>query len=214
MVILFTLWLILQWQFPTWLWIISGLFFAGHIAKTGKGIRDISKGSYKRKKKTSIGSQSAMLPVFLALALTFGSLPDGNVIIQDGQGWIILFILILSGLLTGAVVTANSSNKKKKKISVKSDGEIIKEAHSEDSASEGKNLVIRVDEGGKNKSNFKISLKVARMFSKMIPKKAREEMEKKGIDLNDVIQQNKDKTEVGVLVEVEDGDEHITISIE
>jgi hypothetical protein len=214
MVILFTLWLILKWSFPTWLWVIGGLLFAGHIAKTGKGIRDISKGNYKRKKKTSIGSQSAMLPVFLALALTFGSLPDGNAIIQDGQGWIILFILILSGLLTGAVVTANSSNKKKKKISVKSDGEIIKEAHSEDSASEGKNLVIRVDEGGKNKSNFKINLKVARMFSKMIPKKAREEMEKKGIDLNDVIQQIKDKAEVGVLAEVEDGNEHITISIE
>ena len=52
------------------------------------------------------------------------------------------------------------------------------------------------------------------MFSKMIPRKAREKMEKKGIDLNDVVQQIKDGTEVGVLVEVEDGDEHITISIE
>ena len=155
-----------------------------------------------------------MLPVFLALALAFGSLPDGNAIIQDGQGWILLSILIISGLLSGAVVTANARNNKDKKISVKSDGEIIKEADSKDSASKGKNLVIRVKEGDKNKSNFKISLKAARMFSKMIPKKAREEMEKKGIDLNDVIQQIKDKTEVGVLVEVEDGDEHITISIE
>ena len=92
--------------------------------------------------------------------------------------------------------------------------EIIKEEYPEDSSSDGKSLIIRVDEGDKNKSNFKISLKMARMFSKMIPRKAREEMEKKGIDLNDVIQQIKDGTEVGVLIEVEDGDEHITISIE
>ncbi len=155
-----------------------------------------------------------MLPVFLALALAFGSLPDGNAIIQDGQGWILLSILIISGLLSGAVVTANASNNKNKKISVQSDGEIIKEADSKDSASKGKNLVIRVKEGDKNKSNFKISLKLARMFSKMIPKKAREEMEKKGIDLNDVLQQIKDGTEVGVLAEVEDGNEHIIISIE
>ena len=214
MVILFTLWLILQWQFPTWLWVISGLLFTGHIAKTGKGIRDSFKGQYKSKKKTAIGSQSAMLPVFLAAALTFGSLPDGNAIIQDGQGWIILFILILSGLSTGAVVTANASNKKSKNISVKSDGEIIKEEYPEDSSSDGKSLIIRVDEGDKNQSNFKISLKMARMFSKMIPRKAREEMEKKGIDLNDVIQQIKEGTEVGVLAEIQDDNEHITISIE
>jgi len=52
------------------------------------------------------------------------------------------------------------------------------------------------------------------MFSKMIPRKAREEMEKKGIDLNDVIQQIKEGTEVGVLAEIQDDNEHITISIE
>ena len=70
MVILFTLWLILKWQFPIWLWVISGILFTGSIVKTSKGIRDLSKGNYKRKKNTAIGSQSAILPVFLALALT------------------------------------------------------------------------------------------------------------------------------------------------
>ena len=39
-------------------------------------------------------------------------------------------------------------------------------------------------------------------------------MGKEGIGLTDVIQHIKDKTEVGVLSEVEDGDKHITISIE
>ena len=214
MVILFTLWLILEWQFPIWLWVISGILFTGSIVKTSKGIRDLSKGNYKRKKNTAIGSQSAILPVFLALALTFGSLPSGNAIIQDGQGWIILFILIISGLLSGAVLTTNINNKKKKNISVKSDGEIIKEESSDDNSSEGKNLIIRVEEGGKSKSNFKISLKVARIFSKIIPKKAREKMEQKGIDLDEVIQQIKAGADVGILAEVEDGDEHITISIE
>jgi len=37
---------------------------------------------------------------------------------------------------------------------------------------------------------------------------------KKGISLSDVIQHIKDKTEVGVLYKVEDGDKHITISSE
>ena len=213
MVILFTLWLILKWTFPIWLWVLSGIIFTGHIVKTGKNIRDVSKGKYKNKKNTIIGSQSAILPVFLALALSFGSLPSGNYIIVDGQGWIILFILIISGILSGAVISVNSSNKKAKNISVETDGEIKTEENSENNESEGKNLIIRVDKNGKNKSNFKISLKMARIFSRIIPNKAREEMEKKGIDLGEVIQQIKEGAEVGVLAEVDDGNEHIIISI-
>ena len=214
MVILFTLWLILKWSFPMWLWVISGLLFAGHIAKVGKQIRDSIKGKQKKNKKNVVISQSAILPVFLALALTFGSLPNGNAIIQNGQGWIILFILILSGVLSGAAVTVNINKGKTNKISVEADGEIRTEKAIEDTVIEGKNLIIRVDENGKNKSKFKISLKVARIFSMIIPQKAREEMGKKGISLNDVIKQIKEGTEVGVLAEVEDGNEHITISIE
>ena len=38
-------------------------------------------------------------------------------------------------------------------------------------------------------------------------------MEKKGIDLSEVIQQVKDGTEVGVMAEMQDGDEHILILI-
>jgi len=214
MVILFTLWLILKWSFPTWLWVISGLLFAGHIAKSGKQIRDSIKGKQKKNKKNGVISQSVMLPVFLAMALTFGSLPNGNAIIQDGQGWIILFIFIMSGILSGAAITVNTNKVKTNKISVEADGEIRTEKTIDDTLTIGKNLIIKVDENGKNKSNFKISLKMARIFSKIIPQKAREEMDKKGINLNDVIKQIKEGSEVGVLAEVEDGNEHITISIE
>ena len=208
MIILFTLWLILNWTFPTWLWIISGVIFASQMGKVGKNIHNISKRNYKNNKKSVIGSQSTALPLFLALALVFGSFPNGNSIIQDGQGWTILFILIISGILSGGTVHIN--NKKSKNISVEPDGEIIKQ----NIPLKGKNLIIKIDKNGKNKSKYKINLSAARFFSRMIPKKAREKMEEKGINLNDIIKQVRETSDIGVLAEIEDNDEHITISIE
>ena len=219
MVILFTLWLILKWTFPTWLWVISGILFAGHIAKSGKNIRDSIQGKHKKKKNNLMVSQSVMLPLFLVLALSFGSLHNGKAIIQDGQGWTLLFILIISGILSSGAGAININTSKKKKAKEKSISNETDDVNNtkdnlDDHVTEGKSLTIKVDKGNGKISNFKISLKTARIFSKMIPKKARDEMDRKGIDLGNVIKQIKEGTEIGVLAEVQDGDEHIIISIE
>ena len=77
----------------------------------------------------------------------------------------------------------------------------------------GSNLLIKIDNNKGKVKKFKISLKTARIFNRLIPKKARLEMEKKGIDLKEIIKKTNDKTDVGVLLEVQNDDEHITISI-
>ena len=113
MVILFTFWYILGWQFPTWLWVLSGIFFSLKLRKSTNqiiaGIRGESVKSKSSSPDTSMG-----LPLSLALGLVFGSDFDGSSIIADGQGRTILLILIGSGILVGGV-SFNSSTKSKKK---------------------------------------------------------------------------------------------------
>ena len=73
------------------------------------------KSKHKKKKNNLMVSQSVMLPLFLVLALSFGSLHNGKAIIQDGQGWTLLFILIISGILSSGAGAININTSKKKK---------------------------------------------------------------------------------------------------
>ena len=56
MVILFSLWFILQWQFPTWLWVISGFFYVISLRP-------------KKKIKKQISFRTQVLPLSLLLAI-------------------------------------------------------------------------------------------------------------------------------------------------
>jgi len=56
MIILFTLWFILQWQFPTWLWIFSGFFYVVSLRP-------------KKKVKKQVSFNTKTLPLYLALAI-------------------------------------------------------------------------------------------------------------------------------------------------
>ena len=59
-----------------------------------------------------------------------------------------------------------------------------------------------------------IPLGVLRVASKLIPKKAAEVLEKEGIDLNEILALSDSKEICGTLLEVENPQERIVISIE
>ena len=102
MVILFTFWYVLGWQFPVWLWVISGIMFLASFS-----------GKVNAKKNTSIS-----LPLSVALGLTFGLTAQGAPLILDGQGWTIFWIFIGSGIILGTSVSANNSIKRKNDRSI------------------------------------------------------------------------------------------------
>ncbi|MDP7196829.1 MAG: hypothetical protein QF864_11645, partial [SAR202 cluster bacterium] len=87
MVILFTFWYILGWQFPTWLWVLSGIFFTFKLRRSVNRIISGIRGESAESRKSSYPDMSIGLPLTLALGLVYGALPNGSSIIADGQGW-------------------------------------------------------------------------------------------------------------------------------
>ena len=138
----------------------------------------------------------------------------GSSIIADGQGWTILFILIGSGMLAGGV-TFNSSTKTKKKS--KADlhsSELADTTTSTKKGIPGRKLKIKVIKDGKKTTNITLNLKMARFLGKFVPRKAKAEMSEKGIDFDAIIEEVKGGADVGVIAEVQDGEDHVLISIE
>ena len=86
MVILFTFWYILGWQFPTWLWVLSGIFFSLKLRKSVNRIISGIRRESVKKSSSSYPDTSMGLPLSLALGLVFGVLSDGSSFISDGQG--------------------------------------------------------------------------------------------------------------------------------
>ena len=213
MLILFTFWYILAWQFPTWLWVLSGIFFALKLRKSTERIITGIKGESIKRKSSLFPDTSMGLPLSLALGLVYGALPDGSSIIVEGQGWIILFILIGSGILAGGV-TFNSSTKKKKSQKKDAPSELSIKSTTEKEGVPGRKLKIKVIKDGKKTTNITLNLKMIRMFGKFVPGKAKAEMSEKGIDFDAILEQVKDGADVGVLAEVQDGKDQVFISIE
>ena len=214
MVILFTFWYILAWQFPTWLWVLSGIFFALKLRKSTEQIIVGIKGESIKRKSSLFPNTSMGLPLSLALGLVYGALPDGSSIIAEGQGWTILFILIGSGMLAGGV-TFNSSTKTKKKS--KADlhsSELADTTTSTEEGIPGRKLKIKVIKDGKKTTNITLNLKMARFLAKFVPRKTKAEMSEKGIDFDAIIEEVKGGADVGVIAEVQDGEDHVLISIE
>ena len=213
MLILFTFWYILAWQFPTWLWVLSGIFFALKLRKSTEQIIAGIKGESIKRKSSLFPNTSMGLPLSLALGLVYGALPDGSSIIAMGQGWIILFILIGSGILAGGV-TFNSSTKKKKSQKKDAPSELSIKSTTEKEGVPGRKLKIKVIKDGKKTTNITLNLKMIRMFGKFVPGKAKAELSENGIDFDAILEQVKDGADVGVLAEVQDGKDHVFISIE
>lgn len=213
MVILFTFWYILGWQFPTWLWVLSGIFFSLKLRKTIKRIIAGIRGE-SVKRKSSYPDTSMGLPLSLALGLVFGSLSDGSSIIADGQGWTILLILIGSGILVGGVSFNSSTKSKKKSTDIKVSTNLAEESAPDEEGVPGRKLKIKVLKDGEKTTNITLSLKMVRFFGKFVPAKAKAEMSDKGIDFDAIIEEVKDGADVGVIAEVQDGEDHVLISIE
>ena len=147
MVILFALWFILKWQFPTWLWIFSGFFYIVSLNPRKKA-----------KKQIPIGGK--VLPLYLALALIFGRDIMGDSILPETSSiWVVIAISIGSVIIRMIVASPMIRKEflKTKKINnnftITGDGVII------DDKDEGSKLHISINNKTKNKnSNFKINL--------------------------------------------------------
>ena len=213
MVILFTFWYILGWQFPTWLWVLSGIFF---LLKLRKSVNRIISGirGESVKRKSSYPDTSMGLPLSLALGLVFGALPDGSSIIADGQEWTILFIIIGSGILAGGVTFDFPSKTKKGSPENVKSVEASEEVPTDSGGIPGRKIKIKVIKDGKKTTNITLSLKMVRFFGKFVPAKAKAEMNEKGIDFDAIIEEVKDGADVGIIAEVQDGKDHVLISVE
>ena len=214
MVILFTFWYILAWQFPPWLWVLSGIFFALKLRKSTKRIIAGIRGESVKSRSLSYPDTSIGLPLSIGLGLVFGTLSNGSSIIADGQGWTILFILIGSGMLAGGI-TFNSSTKTKKKS--KADlhsSDLADTTTSTEEGIPGRKLKIKVIKDGKKTTNITLNLKMTRFLRKFVPRKAKAEISEKGIDFDAIIEEVKGGADVGVIAEVQDGEDHVLISVE
>ena len=149
MIILFTLWFVLQWQFPTWLWIVSGFFYVISLRP-------------KKKIKKQVSFSTKVLPLYLALAIIFGVDLLGNPILPDSISvWVVIGILIGSvfiRLVVASPVIKNEISKSKKndskpEVTIHGGGVVISDDEDE------LKLYIKIKNKEKNKtSNFKISL--------------------------------------------------------
>ena len=150
MVILFSLWFILQWQFPTWLWVISGFFYVISLRP-------------KKKIKKQISFRTQVLPFSLALAIIFGVDKIGNPILPaSSSAWVVIGVFL--GAIFVRLIVASPVIKKQISKNKKSDdnsnftihgGGIITDAEEDDDLK----LHINIKNKEKNKnSNFKISL--------------------------------------------------------
>ena len=148
MIILFTLWYVLGWQFPTWLWILSGLFYLKAL-KVKKG---------KRKPSSTL-----VLPFYLALAIIFGRVDALPVLPEQMSFWTILGILFGSFMIRIMLLRPDKEYKKQvsKLRNNKSDNASDEEVELDfDGNKSSPKLYIQIKNKKKNKnSNFKISLK-------------------------------------------------------
>lgn len=105
------------------------------------------------------------------------------------------------------------------KVTVDQATELIKAAEAslreESPLAEGKPkwLRIRVSSGDSEKVNVNLPLSLARVALKFIPQQAKGQMEEQGFDM-DALLSEVTETKIGKLVEVEDGDDHVSIWIE
>ena len=159
MIILFTLWYILGWQFPVWLWVLSGLFYI-------KALK-LKKGKTKKKPSSTL-----VLPFYLALAIIFGK--DGTAVNADGSipevfpnilppemsFWTIIGILIASFLIRLIISRPDQEIKKQmgKKMNEKSNSsDNVNFSIGGDEDELKLHINVRNKEKEKN-SNFTISL--------------------------------------------------------
>ena len=149
MVILFTLWFILQWQFPSWLWILSGFVYVMSLKP-------------KKKIKKQISFRTQVFPLSLLLAIIFGLDTLGNPILPDTTSvWAVIGIffgtifirLIVASPIIKKQIYKNKKNDDNPNVTIHGGGIVTNDDDDE------LRLHIKIKNKEKNKSsNFKISL--------------------------------------------------------
>ena len=148
MVVLFSLWFILQWQFPTWLWVISGFFYVISLRP-------------KKKIKKQISFRTQVLPFSLALAIIFGVDKIGNPILPvSSSAWVVIGVflgaifirLIVASPVIKKQISKSKNNDNNSNVTIDGSGFTIND-------DDELKLYIKIKNKEKNKSsNFKISL--------------------------------------------------------
>ena len=148
MIILFTLWFVLQWQFPAWLWVFAGFFYVISLRP-------------KKKIKKQVSFDTKVLPLYLALAIIFGKDILGNPILPEATSvWVIIGILIGSVFIRLIVaspvikkqISKSKNNDNNSNVTIHGSGFTIND-------DDELKLYIKIKNKKKNKSsNFKISL--------------------------------------------------------
>ncbi|MBT5955144.1 MAG: hypothetical protein HOG97_00125 [Candidatus Marinimicrobia bacterium] len=207
MTILFTTWYLLDWQYPEWLWIILGIVFTYALYKRMKRLVDIIKNNGSRK---FTRQASGGLSTSFALALWFRTNAEGTALLVDGQGWLLFGIFLVSHLLLDEnTISVNSD--KKEKASGTSEGT----DNQLEVADEGVRLKIVVTKKDSDKKNtIKLNLSNMKFINKFIINKFKDKLLIEGIDLEEIYQQAKENPEVGVILDIEQEDQHVVISIE
>jgi len=212
MVILFALWFILQWQFPTWLWIFSGFFYVISL-----------KPRKKVKKQIFLGGK--VLPLYLALAIIFGQDMMGNPILPETSSvWVVIGILIGSIFIRMIVASPvikkefSKGKKTKKNVTITGDGVVVND---ED---EGLNLHIAINNKEKNKSsNFKLNLEngfISELFIKKIVIKGiqenhvfKDDSGKPLFNIYDIYEKAKKNPKIGEILSIDNEKVTVIISI-
>jgi len=208
MTILFTTWYLLDWHYPQWLWIVCGIVFGYYAyARIKRLVKAIKHGGSNRRKTQEV---SRGLSTSFALALWFGTNAEGTTLLENGQGWLLFGIFLVSHLLLDDNTITMNSDKKKKASGVSEGTENQLEVNSEGVQLR---IVVTKKDSGK-KSNIKLNLSNMKFINKFIINKFKDKLSVEGIDLEEIYQQAKENPEVGVILDVEQEDHHVVISIE
>ena len=207
MVILFTTWLLLGWQYPNWLWIFCGIIFIYYVFNRFRRLFNAIKyGGTNSKKLTGV---TKGLPASFALALLFGKNLEGTVLLADGDGWILFLIFLISHiLLDDNTIQVNGT--KKNNNGTKDDSK--EEINSETEGFYLKIVLINSDDGKKN--TFKLNLSNMNFINKFIINKFKHKLLNEDIDLEEILKQTKENPQIGTILDIEQEEQRVIISIE
>lgn len=75
-------------------------------------------------------------------------------------------------------------------------------------------IKILVEENGKEKVNISIPMLLAKTALKIMPKKAKAQMEEENVNLDEILSRINDESTTGKIVDINDGGDHVSISLE
>ncbi len=85
---------------------------------------------------------------------------------------------------------------------------------SETNGKKPKFIKILVEENGQEKVNISIPMLLAKTALKIMPKKAKEQMEENNVNLDEILSKINSESSTGKIVDINDDGDHVAISLE